>query len=70
MSLYILRGGLGIPGASLPGLPEIYTAVAPAPGTAGLTQAFPVPASWQWLGGDAPACPCTLVVAGVGGADS
>lgn len=51
MSLYILRGELGITGASPPGLPEIRTAAAQAPGTAGLAQASPVPASQPWWGG-------------------
>lgn len=31
-----------------------------------LSQAFPCPASWPWWGGDAPACPCTPVIPGVG----
>lgn len=35
MSLYILRGGLGLTGTFPPGLPEIRTAAARAAGTAG-----------------------------------
>lgn len=60
MSLYILRGGLGITGASPPGLPEIRTAAAQARGTAGLARASPVPASrlcWGGMRSSSPSVP-------------
>lgn len=40
MSLYILRGGLGLTGTFPPGLPETRTAAARAAGPAGLPRPF------------------------------